>query len=205
MYGTIRVVFLGLAYLFGGLVVAFLIYVLVTNTGEFFRNIMNPLVVVYFFPACVCYWISDWAGKRRGGRQMEESREIHIGLSIAGVIVAIVVFVVVWILGGILFGLFDNLRGLGEDKLQALFRELVVSGAGGYAAMAAISSWIEKANTRFVFFGFSAIVLILVGVYVGFVGPIAEKIGIDIWGMLLGAVSLVAAVFGAYIRARNDI
>lgn len=136
---------------------------------------------------------------------MKESEEMHIGLTFVGVLVAIIVFVAVWILGGILFGLFDNLRGLGDDKLQALFRELVVPGAGGYAAMAAVRSWIQRENTRFVFFGFSAVVLVLVGAYVGFIGPIAGKIGIDMWGVLLGAVSLVAAVVGAYLHAKDEI
>lgn len=66
MYQTLRLIFLSLTYLFGGLAVAFLVYVLVTNTGEFFRNIMNPLIAVYFIPAAICYWIADWADKKRG-------------------------------------------------------------------------------------------------------------------------------------------
>ena len=66
MYQAIRLMFLGLMYLFGGLAVAFLVYVLVTDTGEFFRNIMNPLILVYFIPAVICYWIADCADKKRG-------------------------------------------------------------------------------------------------------------------------------------------
>ena len=136
---------------------------------------------------------------------MEESKDIHIGFTLVGVLVAIAVFASVWIVGGTLFGLWDNLRGLRDDKFQALFRELVVPGLGGYAAMVVVGFWLQKANTRFVFFGFATVVLILVGVYVGFVGPLAKEIGTDMWGVFLDAVSLSAAVVGAYIHVKDDI
>jgi hypothetical protein len=60
MYRTIQLIFLVLMFLFAGLTIAFFIYVLITNTSEFFRNILNPLILVYFFPSCICYWIALW-------------------------------------------------------------------------------------------------------------------------------------------------
>lgn len=65
MYNAVRIIFLCFAWLFGGLAVAFMAYVLVANTGEFVGNIANPLWMIYFIPAVVCYWISNWAANRR--------------------------------------------------------------------------------------------------------------------------------------------
>ena len=136
---------------------------------------------------------------------MEEPKEINIGSTFIGVVVAIGVFVAVWILGGTLFGLFDNLRGLGDDKFQALFRELLVPGSGGYAAMVVTRLWIQRASTKFLFLGFSIVVLILVGFFFGYFGQVAEKIGSNMWEVFLGAVSLGAAVVGAYIQVKDEI
>ena len=135
----------------------------------------------------------------------ESSSEAHVGMSVLGLILAVIIFIAVWVVGGIVFNLFDSIRGLGEDKLQAIFRELFVPGVGGYVAMASVNSWIEKANSRFIFFGFSTIVLVLVGIYIGFVGPMADKIGEDVWGLLLSIISLVSAVVGAYIYSKDEI
>lgn len=135
----------------------------------------------------------------------DPTAETSIAISLVALIVGVIVFIAVWIIGGILFNLFDSLRGLGGDKLQAVFRELFVPGVGGYLAMVSANSWFERANIKFVFFGFAAIILVLVGVYIGFVGPLADKIGEDIWGLLLSILSIVSAVVGAYIYAKDEI
>jgi len=137
--------------------------------------------------------------------EYKQTTETSIGISLIALVVGIVVFFVVWIIGGIVFNLFDNLRGLGGDKLQAVFRELFVPGVGGYLAMASVSSWFERASIKFVFFGFAAIILVLVGVYIGLVGPLVDKIGEDIWGFLLSIISIMSAVVGAYIYAKDEI
>lgn len=137
--------------------------------------------------------------------ECERMTETSIGISLVALIVGIIVFIVVWIIGGIVFNLFDNLRGLGGDKLQAIFRELFVPSIGGYLAMVSASSWFERVSIKFVFFGFAAIILVLVGFYIWFVGPLADKIGEDIWGLFLSIISIVSAVVGAYIYAKNEI
>ena len=72
---------------------------------------------------------------------------------------SVFIFVIAWIVGGILFNMFDNFRGLGDSKLQAVFRELVVPIIGGYLAVSLSASWFGAANGRFLFFGFAAILL----------------------------------------------
>ena len=137
--------------------------------------------------------------------EYQKQPELHIGLSLLGILVAMAILIAVSVIGGILFNLLDNMRGLGNDKLQAVFRELIVPYVGGYVSMSAVASWIEKANTRFVFFGFAAVTLILAGVYVGYVAPIADKIGTDFWGMLLAVLSIVVAVAGAYFSVKERL
>ena len=78
--------------------------------------------------------------------------ETHIWLSLLGIVLAMVIFITIWLIGGTLFNLFDSMRGLGNDKLQVVFREVVVPGMGGYLSMSAVESWVKRANTRFVFF-----------------------------------------------------
>lgn len=65
LYGSLRALFLWLSWLFAGSAVAFLIYVLVVNPREFFGNILNPLWLVYFAPAICCFWVANWAQKKR--------------------------------------------------------------------------------------------------------------------------------------------
>jgi uncharacterized membrane protein YqjE len=64
MFKAMHYIFLGLAYLLGGLAGLFLLYVMFTDTKEFFKNIINPLVALYFLPAIVCVWLAQWCEKK---------------------------------------------------------------------------------------------------------------------------------------------
>ena len=129
-------------------------------------------------------------------------KQSKIGMSLLGIVVSIVVFTVVWVIGGLVFGMFDSLRGLGDDRLQAVFREIVVPGAAGFFAMFVVSRWFEQASMRIVFFGFSGALFVLIGIYVGVVTPYAEEIG-GVWTMLLSLLSLAAGIVGAYINVKD--
>lgn len=99
--------------------------------------------------------------------------------SVLGVLLAAFVFVFVWLVGLGLFTLFDNLRGMGNVKIQEVFRELVVSGLAGGFAMQAANTWIRQTSVRFVFFGFASLVLAAAGIYLGFLLPIYEQVNIS--------------------------
>lgn len=133
------------------------------------------------------------------------SQSTKIWLTIGAVVVALCLFAAIWILGAALFTLFDSLRGLGNSQLQAAFREVVVPSLGGYLAVSLTLNWFEKANPRFLFFGFSAVMLILAGAYLGFVGPRASQIGSSGWGMLLATASILCGPLGAYFSLRGKI
>lgn len=133
---------------------------------------------------------------------MQGAEKHSVGLTAVGLVVAVFVFAAVWVLGGIAFWFFDNFRGLGDDKYQAIFRVLAVPGIGGYAAMTAVRSWLPRANVRIVFFGFSALALIAAAVYIAYVGPVMGNIGISKLEFLLGIIELFPAVLGAHIGAK---
>lgn len=59
-----------------------------------------------------------------------EENGMSVASSLLGIVVAIPLFVVTWFLGYALFARFDHVRGLGNAKLQALFREMLVPGEG---------------------------------------------------------------------------
>ncbi|MGK2740831.1 hypothetical protein ACSHT0_08030 [Tepidicaulis sp. LMO-SS28] len=125
------------------------------------------------------------------------------GASVSGVLVAALVFLLVWISAAVLLGALDSLRGQGDDKLQAIFREFIAPGVGGYAAMAAVGSWVPRADPRFVLLGFSAALLLFIGFYFGFLTPAASNGVITAGSLLLGGVSLVSGIVGAYLYFRG--
>lgn len=133
-----------------------------------------------------------------------EARVGNWGATAGAIFVSWVVFFAIWFIGGALFNVFDSLRGLGGDKLQAVFRELVVPGIAGYFSQTVVYGWFQTASIKVMFFGFSAFIFLAIGAYIGFVVPLADKIGEDIWGLLLSVASIAAAIVGAYIADRNE-
>lgn len=128
-----------------------------------------------------------------------------LGASLIGVLLAGLVFVVVWFVGGFLFTLFDHLRGLGNDRLQAVFRLLFVPGVGGHFALVVVDHWIPRASMRGVFFGFSGLLFILVGVYIGLLLPVAGRLDANVWEMLVPVLVLASGIVGAYIKAKERL
>jgi hypothetical protein len=131
--------------------------------------------------------------------------EFNLGISIWGVIVAIMIFILVWIVGGVAMYFFDMARGLGDSMLQTVFRELFIPGVGGFAAMHAVLTWVERASVKVAFFGFSGFIFVLIGVNLGFVMPIADEAGISTMDLLLSFGSMVAAIGGAFYVVKDDL
>lgn len=124
--------------------------------------------------------------------------------SLLFLLLAVVAFVVIWIVGAFLLALLDQMRGLGNDKLQALFREVFVPGLAGFASMTFVQSRLERSGRKVVFFGFCALLVVLIGIYLGMVAPIAEKIDVGIWDIVLSVSTFVAAILGAYLAVKDE-
>lgn len=137
--------------------------------------------------------------------ELHSEEKVSILMSLLGIILALVVFAIVSTLGYMVFTLFDNIRGLGEDKLQELFREIFCPGAAGYAAIYCAESWLKNISLKIVFFGFSALVFVYVGFYIGFVAPIADEIGSSAWGTILALISTLAGIVGAYYYSHEKL
>ena len=137
--------------------------------------------------------------------EVDRTNHYRLIISLIGLLLAIIIFVAVWFIGYFLFNAFDSIRGLGNDKLQGIFREIVTPGVGGYAALSVATNYLKKANPRFVFFGFSALILVFIGIYIGIVVPVAGKAGVGIWEFLLSMVSIVASILGAYFACKDKL
>lgn len=118
--------------------------------------------------------------------------------------VSLVIFFLAWLTVSLLLTALDQARGLGSDWVQTLFRDVLAPWVGGYAGVAAGLRWLRRSSAKFVFFGFSAAVLLIVGAYLGFVGGVRVQADISVASYLWGAVSLVASIFGAYKAARDE-
>ena len=136
---------------------------------------------------------------------MDRGPERSVVASVAGIVLAGVVFVVVWFAGGFLFNVLDHLRGLGNDRLQAVFRALVVPGVGGHLALSAVSRQLPTASIRGVFFGFSGLIFILVGLYIAFIVSAARRVELSVWEGALPILVLAAGIVGAYTRAKKHM
>ena len=133
------------------------------------------------------------------------NNQTSIFLSLVGIILAIIIFIVVSTLGYIIFTLFDDVRGLGESKLQAVFREIVCPTVGGFAAMYFTVSWLKNINLRILFYGFAVMLVVYAVFYLGVVVPVAKEIEVSVWDTILALLSILAGGFGAYYCVSDRI
>lgn len=135
--------------------------------------------------------------------EADTNNETSVPHQIGALIVSLIVFVFVWLLASLLLMGLDHIRGLGNDWLQSLFRDVIAPWVGGYAGIAAGLNWLKRSTAKFVFYGFTIIVLLLIGTYLGFVGLVRAQAGISVASFLWGASTLAAGIFGAY-KAASD-
>lgn len=123
---------------------------------------------------------------------------------LGAVLISLVIFVLASVVAGFLLMVLDQVRGLGSDWLQSAFRDVFAPWVGGYFGVAAGLNWLQRSTAKFVFFGFTSTVLVLIGVYLGTVGLVRTEADISTASYLWGAVSLAAAIFGAYKAAHDE-
>jgi hypothetical protein len=136
---------------------------------------------------------------------MDNSESVHPGITLLGIVVSIIIFIAVWYIGGILLNLLDMTRGLSNDKLQSIFKEIFMPGLGGYAAMASVDSWIKRANKKIVFYVFSSLILVLIGSYIWVMSPVASAFGENLWTIMFTVLTIFASVIGAFIYMRKNL
>ena len=125
--------------------------------------------------------------------------------SVAGMVLVIVVFFVAWFAGGLLFHVIDQIRGLGNDRLQAVFRTLFVPGASGYLAIASVKRWLPTASVRGVFWGCVGLVVVFLGVYVTFLLSPTRRVELAFWEGAIPILVLASGVFGGYMNAKPEL
>lgn len=81
---------------------------------------------------------------------MESTRAYSIVHTLGGTMLAFVTWLVIYILSHVLLFLLDSSRGLDDNLLQGIFRELISPAVGGYAAIVAVSRFLPKAKLSWV-------------------------------------------------------
>ena len=135
---------------------------------------------------------------------MDTEAESSVVHQVAALIVSIVIFVVAWFLSGFLLGLLDQFRGLGDSWIQSVFRDVFAPWVGGYLGVVSALSWLSRSTPKFVFFGFSAALFLLIGAYLGLVGANLRNIDISVGTYIWGALSFSASIVGAYFGAASE-
>ena len=124
--------------------------------------------------------------------------------SLLGIPFAIVVWVVVYILAYMALALLDLLRGLENDWLQKIFRELFTPGAGGYAALFAVHSKLPRAHLKFVLWAFCIpVFLFMIGlpIYMIFFLPEGWTFAWD--EQIIRWLGGAATIFGAWLAQKH--
>ena len=107
------------------------------------------------------------------------------------------------IVGHILFYLFDELRGIGDEWMQTIFRELLMPGVGGYVGIYVVHHYFERYTKQIVVWIYS---VLLVSLYLSswfFVLPYAQKAGISGYDLTVHFLSIISAAIGIYIGNRT--
>jgi hypothetical protein len=131
-----------------------------------------------------------WRRSKSVTPREEASTEASILHQLTALTVSLVVFVLVWFLARLLLLGLDHVRGLGNDWLQSVVQDILAPWVGGYAGVAAALYWLKRSTAKFIFLGFSVIVLLVVGAYLGVVGLARVQAEIPVWPFLWGAATL---------------
>jgi hypothetical protein len=134
----------------------------------------------------------------------DHSQVSSFAQSALAVPLAIVVWVVVYVLAYMALGLLDSLRGLSNDWLQSIFRELFTPGVGGYAALYAAHSWLSRANIKFVFWAFCVpVFLFMIGLPIFMIFFLPEGWTFS-WGeQVIRWLGGAATIFGAWLAHKH--
>lgn len=77
---------------------------------------------------------------------MESSEEYGLFHTLGGILLAFIIWCVIYAVAHAVLYLWDMSRGLGDDWLQGIFRELVTPGVGAYVAICCVRKYLPKAN-----------------------------------------------------------
>jgi len=136
---------------------------------------------------------------------LQGHKELFIGRSILAVLMAILVFAVIWYVGSVIFNLWDFTRGISQDWLQAVFRELLVPGMAGYFSLMLVANVFRHYNRHIVFYGFVGVIALVMAGYVILVVPVALEIQLSGWDLVISVLSLGCAAGGAYYAYAKEL
>jgi len=134
----------------------------------------------------------------------EQTRTVNVVQSALALPLAILTWVIVYTIAYVALRLLDRFRGIENDLLQSIFRELITPGIGGYTALYVVHSWLTHANLKFVVWGFCApVFLFMIGLPVFFVFFLPDGWTFS-WGeQIIRWLGGAATICGAWIAYKQ--
>jgi hypothetical protein len=133
-----------------------------------------------------------------------KENKAYIFRSSLGVIIALVVFFLVWFVGNAALKILDTVRG-NRNLIQDFAREVGMPAIGAYVGMMSVDKYIKKYNKHIVFFTFSAIVIVLIGLSLVIAIPLVGKTEITNYDLVLTALSGITPVGAAYLTYKTKL
>lgn len=128
------------------------------------------------------------------------SRPSSVTQTTLAIPLVIVVWAVVATLSYLAIGLLDSVRGLGDDWLQKIFRDLFTPGLGGYVAIQASNSWLPRANQKIVFACFCLLtVIFMISLPLSLIVTSYESTVFTLRDQIFLVLGGAAALFGAWL------
>ncbi len=119
-------------------------------------------------------------------------------------LLAIVVWFIVYTIVYIIFGSLDSLRGLSNNWLQKIFRELITPFIGGCAAIFVIQSWLPHAHLKFVLWTFSILVfLFMIGLPVFIILFLSKDLTFSWTEQMIRWLGGGATILGAFLAHKQ--
>jgi len=135
--------------------------------------------------------------------------------SLVGTIFSLLFFFIVWIASDLIFKLGEPLLRWwitpGEHErsfLQELMRHLIPAGIGGYIAMLGLIKFkiMEEYNKKFIFCGFSLILILFFGhTLTALIIPAAKSLDFGVYDFSIHILSPVIAIIAAFFAIKRDI
>jgi hypothetical protein len=131
---------------------------------------------------------------------ISDEKGYSLAISLLAVLAALALHVVIWGAGSYALKLLDGIRG-NDGLVFEFIRELVIPAFAGYFSVLIIFSKMDRVSPHYLFFGFSSVCLVVLGIVLGAGG--AKSMGSAIQFLIYSAA--LTPVIGAYIALKNDM
>ena len=137
---------------------------------------------------------------------MSKNRNYFSALILAQIgclLISLFLFIIIWFFVTLFLNFLFYLGGTDSGWFRQIFIELMAPAFAAYIGLSIGLSYLRRSTPKFIFLSFTIVMLISVGIYLGFVGALREGAGISVNSYLWGAANIVAGILGAFKAAKD--